>query len=199
LSGASGAKKWFALQPYVEEIPRLVDRKEANEKKVSRSGSGFTKEEDKVLCSAFLNVSKDPITDFSSCWLASFMYYAVSCKDTYFNSFVFVGVNQTQGGYYKRLHAYYNTYKPEESNQSQIAIQYRWGAIHKAVNKFCGFKSTIDRRNESGKNEQDRVNSIYTFIKILIHCSNFIAMLYLQIDDAIKMYEASEPFHFMHC
>jgi hypothetical protein len=25
------------------------------------------------------------------------------------------------------------------------------------VNKFCGFKSAIDRLNESGKNEQDRV------------------------------------------
>jgi hypothetical protein len=84
LSGASGAKN-VASQPDVEEIPRHVGRKAAKEKKVSRRGSGFTKEEDKVLCSTFLNVSKDPITGLSSCWLVSFMYYALSYKDPYFN------------------------------------------------------------------------------------------------------------------
>jgi hypothetical protein len=83
LSGASGVKN-AASQPYVEKIPIPICRKEAKEKKVSRRGSGFTKE-DKVLCSVFLNVSKDPITGLSSCWLVSFMYYALSCKDTYFH------------------------------------------------------------------------------------------------------------------
>ena len=34
----------------------------AKKKNVSRRGLAFTKEEDLVLCSAFLNVSKDPIT-----------------------------------------------------------------------------------------------------------------------------------------
>eukprot|EP00267_Zea_mays_P030954 XP_008662819.2 uncharacterized protein LOC103641234 isoform X1 [Zea mays] len=34
----------------------------SKQKKVSRRGGGFTKEEDRVICSAFLNVSKDPIT-----------------------------------------------------------------------------------------------------------------------------------------
>jgi hypothetical protein len=71
----------------------------------------------------------------------------------------YVGVNQTQGGYYKCLHDYFNTYKPEGSNRSQLAIQYRWDIIQRSVNKFCGFKSSVDRLNESGKNEQDRVFS----------------------------------------
>ncbi|KAL6661783.1 hypothetical protein ACP70R_001167 [Stipagrostis hirtigluma subsp. patula] len=136
-------------QVYPEDldiVPPPTTRK-AKEKKVSHRGSGFTKEEDEVLCSAFLNVGKDPIT----------------------------GVNQTRGGYYKRLHDYYNTFKPEGSNRSQLAIQNRWGTIQRSVSKFRGFKSAIDRRNESGKNEQDR------------------------IDDAVKVYEAGEPFHFMHC
>jgi len=69
----------------------------------------------------------------------------------------YAGVNQTQGGYYKRLHDYYNTFKPEGSNRSQLAVQYRWGTIQRSVNKFCGFKSAVDRLHESGKNEQDRV------------------------------------------
>lgn len=59
--------------------------------------------------------------------------------------------------------------------RSQLAIQGRWSTIQRAVNKFCGFKASKDRRNESRKNEQDR------------------------IEDAIKMYEQVEPFHFMHC
>ncbi|KAL6639487.1 hypothetical protein ACP70R_023217 [Stipagrostis hirtigluma subsp. patula] len=130
----------------VEIVPPPTTRR-GKERKVSRRGGGFTKPEDEVLCSAFLNVGKDPIT----------------------------GVNQTQGGYYKRLHDYYNNHKPEGSNRSQLAIQHRWSTIQRSVNKFCGFKSAVDRRNESGKNEQDR------------------------IEDAVKMYEAAEPFQFMHC
>lgn len=98
-------------------------------KGVSRRKGGFTKGEDAIICSAFLNMSKDPI----------------------------VGVNQSSGGYYKRMHEYYQAHKPEGSNRSQLAIQGRWGTMQKAVNKFCGIKSTIDRRQESGKNEQDRV------------------------------------------
>lgn len=122
-------------------------QKGGKQKVVSRRGGSFTKEEDIVICSAFLNVSKDPIT----------------------------GVNQNSGGYYKRMHEYFNKRKPEGSNRSQISIQHRWGAIQKAVNKFCALKSSVDRRNESGKSEQDR------------------------IDDAVFMYEKGEPFVFMHC
>ncbi|KAF0904182.1 hypothetical protein E2562_032561 [Oryza meyeriana var. granulata] len=85
------------------------------------------------------------------------------------------GVNQTSGGYYKRMHDYFNEHKSEGSNRSQIAIQHRWALIQKAMNKFYGHKEAIDRLNESGKNEQDR------------------------IDNAVQMYERTEPFTIMHC
>ncbi|KAK3164302.1 hypothetical protein QOZ80_1AG0015560 [Eleusine coracana subsp. coracana] len=133
-------------QEDVEIVAPLGARK-GKEKKVSWKGGGFIKEEDGVLCSAFLNVSKDAR----------------------------IGVNRTQGGYYKRLHDYYNEFKPDGTNCSELAIQARWSAIQRSLNKFCGFKAAVDRHNESRKNEQDR------------------------IDDAIKIYEASEPFQFMHC
>ncbi|KAF0894246.1 hypothetical protein E2562_037741 [Oryza meyeriana var. granulata] len=81
----------------------------------------------------------------------------------------------TSGGYYKRMHDYFNERKPEGSNRSQIAIQHRWALIQKAMNKFCGHKASVDRLNESGKNKQDR------------------------IDDAVEMYEKTKPFTFMHC
>jgi hypothetical protein len=37
-------------------------KKQAKGKKVARRGSGFSKEEDKTIISAFLNISKDPVT-----------------------------------------------------------------------------------------------------------------------------------------
>ncbi|WVZ94525.1 hypothetical protein U9M48_040406, partial [Paspalum notatum var. saurae] len=136
------------IQITTEDNPvKPKSKKQEKGKKVARRGSGFSKEEDKVICSAFLNISKDPI----------------------------IGVNQSSGGYYKRIHEYYKEHKPEGSNRSQIAMQHRWIAIQKGVNKFCGIKSTIDRKDESGKNEQDR------------------------IDDAIKLFETKEPFTFLHC
>jgi len=98
---------------------KTKSKKQAKGKKVARRGSGFSKDEDKVICSAFLNISKDPI----------------------------IGVNQSSGGYYKRIHEYYKEHKPEGSDRI-------------SVNKFCGIKSTIDCKDESGKNEQNRV-SVY--------------------------------------
>ena len=66
-------------------------------------------------------------------------------------------MNQTLGGYYKRMHDYFNEHKPEGSNRSHIAVQHRWALIQRARNKFCAHKASVDRLNESGKNEQDRV------------------------------------------
>ncbi|KAG2620809.1 hypothetical protein PVAP13_3NG201556 [Panicum virgatum] len=112
-----------------EQTPRQSRRRPPTVlKNVSRRGGGFTKDEDAIICSAFLNVSKD----------------------------VVVGVNQSSGGYYKRMHEFFEAHKPLGSNRSQLAIKGRWG-------------------NESGKNEQDR------------------------IDEAVKMFEEKEPFSFMHC
>ncbi|KAF2927920.1 hypothetical protein DAI22_06g240600 [Oryza sativa Japonica Group] len=121
-----------------EDPPSLKSQRAAKKKKVSRRGIAFTKEEDMVVCSAFLNISKDPIT----------------------------GVNQTSSGYYKRMHDYFNEHKPEGSNRSQIAIQHRWALIQKAINKFCGHKAAVDRLNESGKNEQDRAKWNNKFLEL---------------------------------
>ena len=55
------------------------------------------------------------------------------------------------------MHEYFNANKPQGSTRSQNAIQNRWLLIQKCVNKFCGIKSAIDRRHESGKNEAYRV------------------------------------------
>jgi hypothetical protein len=73
----------------------MSGKKQAREKRVARRGTAFTKEEDSVLCSAYLNISKDPIT----------------------------GVNQNMDAYYKRIYDYYHEHKPEGSIRSQISLQ----------------------------------------------------------------------------
>jgi len=45
-----------------QDPPSLKSQRAAKKKNVSRRGTAFTKEEDLVVCSAFLNISKDPIT-----------------------------------------------------------------------------------------------------------------------------------------
>jgi hypothetical protein len=56
----------IGAEVYQEDVeivppPPPATRKGNKEKKVLRRGCGFTKEEDAILCSAFLNISKDPI------------------------------------------------------------------------------------------------------------------------------------------
>ena len=52
----------------LSEMPRAKPKKGGKEKKLSQRGKAFSKEEDRIICSAFLNVSKDPITCmFCSC------------------------------------------------------------------------------------------------------------------------------------
>jgi hypothetical protein len=161
------------LTPDEALLPSSISgKKQAREKRVSRRETAFTKEEDSILCSAFLNISKDPIT----------------------------GVNQNMDAYYKRLYNYYHEHKSEGSVQSQNSLQKRWTVIQKAVTKFCGFKSAVDRRNESGKHEYYRVNSYGTYLLVslnsygtcLLTCSDFK----FQIDDVVKMYERTELFSF---
>jgi hypothetical protein len=101
-------------------------------KKVARRAKNFSHQEDEVICSAWINGSQDAI----------------------------IGMNQTSGGYWKRFADYYDKYKPEGSQRTQIAIQHMWKTIQKEVNKFCAYLSKIEHRNESGKVAEDRVTII---------------------------------------
>jgi len=68
------------------------------------------------------------------------------------------GTNQSSGGYYQRMHDYFTENIEAPASRSVLAIRHRWLSIQKAVNKFCGFFSKIERDNQSGKTEQDRVS-----------------------------------------
>jgi len=123
----------------------MAGKKQAREKGVARKGNAFVKEENSVICFAYLNITKDAIT----------------------------GVNQNLDAYYKRIYDYYQKHKPKGSVRSQISIQKRWGAIQKTVTRFCALKSKVDRKNESGKNEYDRVNSL--LVSLLVYLMVYIS------------------------
>ncbi|PUZ68516.1 hypothetical protein GQ55_2G034700 [Panicum hallii var. hallii] len=132
--------------PDVEEVDGTQVSNNKGKKRVAQRGRSFTHEEDRAICSAFLHVSKDPI----------------------------IGTNQTSAGYYTRMHRHFVGNNGVSTNRTKVSIENRWGTIQKAVNKFCGFYDAIERRNQSGKNEQDRIN------------------------DAIRMYEEIELWQFHH-
>jgi hypothetical protein len=86
---ASAGSQDYHLTPDKTLLPSsILGKKQAWEKRVSHRGTAFIKEEDSVLCSVFLNISKDPIT----------------------------GVNQNMDAYYKRIYDYYHEHKQEGEN-----------------------------------------------------------------------------------
>jgi hypothetical protein len=94
--------------------------------------SNFTIAEDKAICSAFINVSKDPI----------------------------VGVNQSSEAYWDRVHKFLYSNTPVERQRPAQSIRKRWGTIQKDTARFCFYKAEQDRKNQSGKTEEDRVSII---------------------------------------
>jgi hypothetical protein len=106
---------------------------QARKKGFSQRLKNFTIKEDEFLCSAYLNVSKDPI----------------------------VGVNQPTGPYWSRMSAYFNEHKTTPYARSLSSLQHRWGDIQKDTSRFCGFFAEVERRNQSGKSEDDKVRYLH--------------------------------------
>jgi hypothetical protein len=112
-----------------ESTEEVLEVQASGSKNVSGRGKKFDKEEDKVICSGWLNVSKDPIH----------------------------GANQTLNGFWRRVHDYFEKNKNTTEERSQSSIMHRWLAIQHQVNKFCSCYDAIERRNKSGSTIQDKV------------------------------------------
>jgi hypothetical protein len=122
----------FTMPPPTTELPRDVApriRGKGKTRAVPIRSSNFKAAEDEVLCSAFLNVCKDPI----------------------------VGVNQSQGAYWARITRYYEENKRTPNDRSRSALQHRWADIQRDTSRFCGFYDEIERKHQSGTNEDDKV------------------------------------------
>lgn len=94
----------------------------------SSRGTSYTQAEDIALCSAYLNVSRDPI----------------------------VGTNQKNDTYWERIAKYYNS-SNVPCSRSPLSLSNRWLIISKETSRFCSIKARVDRLKQSGKTEQDRV------------------------------------------
>jgi hypothetical protein len=89
-----------------------------------------------MLVSAYLNVSKDPIT----------------------------GRDQKEGTFWERVWKYFNKNRKFKSDRNWSSLKHRWLAIQKEVNIFQGYYDAIERKNQSGKTSDDKVNRTYATI-----------------------------------
>ena len=141
LQGDSNLDKQFLSEASPPEVQILTSK--------TRRHGNFIVEKDKLLVSAWLNTSLDPVH----------------------------GNEQKHEAFYKRIAAYFEEYKEFDSKHFANSLSCRWSIINSCTKKFCEFLAQIESRNESGITEQDKVDvllkvvSIYQFtntLKILI-------------------------------
>uniref|UniRef100_J3MC09 No apical meristem-associated C-terminal domain-containing protein n=1 Tax=Oryza brachyantha TaxID=4533 RepID=J3MC09_ORYBR len=103
-----------------DEQPPAVDCTSVKPKQ--KRSKNFSDEEDELLVSAWLNVSLDPVS----------------------------GSDQPKSTYWNRIYDYYHSNKTFISERNENSLMHRWSTIQEAVNKYCGYVSKIQERNESG-------------------------------------------------
>ena len=104
-----------------------------------RSGVKFTVKEDLLLVSAWLNISMDPI----------------------------VGNQQKRNTYWDNIYEYFEKEKTSCISRTANSLMNRWSTIQIKTNKFCGCLDQVERRNESGLSEQDKV-FFFFFFKVML-------------------------------
>ena len=86
----------------VQEVDQVeVEVQASGARKGSKRTKKFDPKEDKVICSGWLNISKDPIH----------------------------GANQTKEGFWKSVHAFFEKNKKTTIERSKSAIMHRWLTI----------------------------------------------------------------------
>jgi hypothetical protein len=103
--------------PPLVEIPTLDDAHAAEKEK--KRTKIFNVEEDKLLMSAWLNVSQDVIQ----------------------------GVDQAKSTYWSRVHQYFHANKTFDSDRSQVSVMNSWYDRQYDVNGFAGCVAKIEARN----------------------------------------------------
>ena len=120
--------------PIANNTPSSKSKATQNQK-----GKNINVDEDKLLVSAWLNVSTDGTQ----------------------------GTNQTKAAFWTRVYRYYHNHRDDLAERSHSSLLHRWGCIQEAVSKFCGYISQIEAANQSGLNIHDRVwklsNAVYRF------------------------------------
>ncbi|CAN6286915.1 unnamed protein product [Urochloa humidicola] len=137
-----------------EQQSHVVERTPSTRPNQKRA-KNFNEDEDKLLVSAWLNISTDPVQ----------------------------GTNQTKGSFWTRVYNYYHSNKEFTSERSQSSLLHRWKGILVSVNKFCGCVNRIEGRNQSGVTFQDKLMQALALYKAedhenksfqLLHCWNIL-------------------------
>uniref|UniRef100_J3N2E8 No apical meristem-associated C-terminal domain-containing protein n=1 Tax=Oryza brachyantha TaxID=4533 RepID=J3N2E8_ORYBR len=110
-----------------DEQPSAVDCTTSVKPKQKRL-KNFSNEKDELLVLAWLNVSLDPVS----------------------------GSDQPKSTYWNRIYDYYHSNKTFISERNENSLMHRWSTIQEAVNKYCGYLSKIQERNESGVRLDDQ-------------------------------------------
>ena len=98
-------------------------------------GIKFTVKEDILLISTWLNISMDGIQ----------------------------GNQQKHKTYWEKIYEYSQIEKTSVASRTANSLMNHWSTIQFRTNKFCGCLAHIERRNESGLNEQDKVFLFFFF------------------------------------
>ena len=117
----------------VEIVPTSRANKSKNHTKRSKN---FHFKEDEVVCSVWLNASKDSLNR----------------------------ANQTRNTFWGRVHAYFEQNKKTETVRTESSIMHRWFTIQHQVNKFCGCYEAIKRRHQSGHTVTDMVSVMFLIL-----------------------------------
>lgn len=143
----------------------------------TKRSKNFQPQDDEVICSAWLNVSKDPIN----------------------------GANQTRTTFWGRVHAFYEEHNKSGAVRTENSIMHRWLTIQLQVNKFCSCYEAIKRRNQSGTTIEDKVRHMCSLLYLNFFISKCIDILnfFVQINEAKKLYTSQDKekktFGLDHC
>ena len=107
----------------------VVEVQTSRSSKGSKRTKFFSADEDEIICSGWLNISKDLIN----------------------------GANQTRTSFFRRVHDFFEKHKKTTAVRIESSIMHRWLAIQASVNKFCACFDAIDCRNQSGTTVKDMV------------------------------------------
>ncbi|KAG5528353.1 hypothetical protein RHGRI_029129 [Rhododendron griersonianum] len=109
--------------------PSISNTQKGSTPKRAQCGGKFTIEEDKLLVSAYLNVSLDVVQ----------------------------GNDQKLKTYWRRVWDYFHEHMPL-AQRNENSLMNRWSIIQLSVNKFYGCFAGIEAKHQSGMNEEDKVS-----------------------------------------
>ncbi|KAK1563216.1 hypothetical protein Q3G72_024167 [Acer saccharum] len=99
---------------------------------ISKRGKSFTNNQDVAICNAWLAITQDPV----------------------------VGNLQTSHNFWDRVLENYTIHVNDQTVRTKTSIQSRWGTIMRSCNKYRGYLSQIENRQQSGMTEVDKVSDM---------------------------------------